>query len=222
MIMLLLWIFIVIMLLVVLSLILIPLLILRFLLTALGLLIFLPLFALSFYWLWGAAPQIEAWAAQQQQIVHAQELMAQFKSPKEVIEALKTRLKADPQSAKGWYLLGKLYLDQQNYAEASQAFARANELHPNKPEVMVALAQTLFFENNRLLDPKSTALLNEVLTLDPKNKDALNLLAIGAYNAGDYPTATRYWQELLPLLTEGSEEQNLVIEMLSQVKKKSP
>jgi len=46
----------------------------------------------------------------------------------QLITELQTHLQADPNSSKGWYLLGKLYLSQNRIHEANAAFAKAQAL----------------------------------------------------------------------------------------------
>lgn len=202
-------------------LVLLPLLIARFLFPFILFIILVPVFALAVYGYWGSSELITAWSKQQEQTAQVQTLMEEFKSPDEVINALKLRLQENPQSAKAWYLLGKLYLDQQNYPEAKKALAEADHLKPHKVEIMVAYAQALFFVNNRELNPSIMDLLTQVLEKDPQNMEALNLWAIGSYNAGDYEKAIHYWQQLLPLLSENTQEQSLLLQMINQAKKKA-
>ncbi len=46
----------------------------------------------------------------------------------QLISELQTHLQIDPNSSRGWYLLGKLYLSQGRVAEANAAFAKAETL----------------------------------------------------------------------------------------------
>ena len=46
----------------------------------------------------------------------------------QLIIEIQAHLKIDPNSSKGWYLLGKLYLSQNRIAEANAAFAKAHAL----------------------------------------------------------------------------------------------
>lgn len=46
----------------------------------------------------------------------------------QLITELQAHLQVDPNSSKGWYLLGKLYLSQNRITEANAAFAKAEAL----------------------------------------------------------------------------------------------
>lgn len=49
----------------------------------------------------------------------------------QLITEIQAHLQIDPNSSKGWYLLGKLYASQNRIAEANAAFAKAEELKKN-------------------------------------------------------------------------------------------
>ena len=198
----------------------IPLLIARLLLALVFLIIAVPAFVFVAYWYLGGAELVHELTNQRQQLIHVQAKMKEFNSPAQVITAMKAQLQAHPEDAKAWYLLGKLYLSQQDYVSAADALAKANHLEVDNPEFMTSYAEALFFLNNRSLSPQIAQLLNKVLAKDPNNIDALNLFAIGAYNAQEYRVAIRYWQHLLVLLSENSEEQKSVIEMIDRANKK--
>ncbi len=216
----LLWILIALMSLVAILVLIIPLLIARLLFSSLAILLLLPFFALWIYGHWGSAEALRELIQQQEQALQVKHFMTQFNSPQQVIEQLQQRLKAHPESAQGWYLLGKLYLDQQDYPQALSSLKRAHHLSPHQFEFMIAYAQALFFSKGRLLNLKAKALLEESLRVEPHNPDALNLLAMGAYNAGDYVNAIHYWEQLLPLLEPNSKEQKLVLELIAEAQKK--
>lgn len=58
----------------------------------------------------------------------AEALLASFKSPDDIIQQLRARLDHQPHSAKGWFLLGRLYAMQGRQAEAKAAFLEAKRL----------------------------------------------------------------------------------------------
>lgn len=60
----------------------------------------------------------------------------------QLIVQLKRHLENNP-DGHGWYLLGRLYLNKHQLQEALAAFIRANQLSPNKPEILSAYAQTI-------------------------------------------------------------------------------
>lgn len=52
-----------------------------------------------------------------------------------MITRIKQKLEANPNDAQGWFILGKLYLSQQNYPAAKTAFDKAHSLNPNDDQI---------------------------------------------------------------------------------------
>lgn len=97
--------------------------------------VLLPVFIVFFLLTWflyllvGGAYQVK----QYQSFQHAQQLKAELGSVNVIIQKMQQHLKAHP-DAKGWYLLGKLYLSQNQFAEAAIAFKQAQALDPKEAE----------------------------------------------------------------------------------------
>lgn len=141
----------------------------------------------------------------------AAELRQELGSPKKVIEKLQQRLAEDPASAQGWYLLGKLYFSQQDFTAAAKAYAKANVLKVNDPDIMVQYAQALYFAAQHKMDQKIAKLLTHVLQLQADNSLAINLLAIDAYQHQHYQQAIKQWQQLLNQYPPNSEDHQAVM-----------
>ncbi len=191
----------------------------RCLKTAIFISLVLPIFSLLVYKAIGDDSRLFEYLKERKQSSEVAKVLSQFKSPLEVIDQLKIRLEAHPDSAKGWYLLGRLYLDQQYYQKANLALKKANQLSPNDPVIMTAYAEALFFTHNRLLDSTSSILLQQVIKINSNDVDALNMLAIGAYNAGQYQQAIGYWEKILSLLSSESSEHKIILQMLAKAHK---
>ncbi len=159
------------------------------------------------------------WALKRESKIVKAEL-AKIKNPQQIINQLKNHLNLHPDSPKGWYLLGRLYLGEQQFAKARQAFWKAYHLKPEDVEYAVALAQASFFNNHRRLDPKSLGILKDVLKRQPNNTAALNLLAINAYLRKDYKRAVRYWEQMLPMFPSGSRDSMALLGMIARAQKR--
>lgn len=184
------------------------------LLTAAIIVAIVPVTAIILYSNFGAIHKVFEYEATQQ---HAAKVEAEIKklgSLDNIIATLRQRVEANP-DGKGWALLGRLYLKAQNFNEAVQAFRRADQLTPNQPEILVGYAQSLYFVGKQQATPDILTLLNRVLQLQPNQPDAINLLAIIAYQQHDYAKAIHYWEQLLPLLAPGSEDQNQLLQMIA-------
>jgi cytochrome c-type biogenesis protein CcmH len=178
------------------------------------LIVLLPCFAIVCYLHWGSSTQWLAYLEQQhnkQAVTKALQLLG---SPDQVIERLKTQLQDHP-DAKGWYLLGKLYLSQEQVPEAINAFAKANQLKPNDPQIMLALAEAQYLAQHRLT-PESKQLIDKVLIQQPENIEANNILAIAAYQQGNYEQAIERWEQLLNRFPAESEDGQKLLQAIAK------
>ena len=158
------------------------------------------------YWFWGA------WQAQANFIHHqereraAQAFVPMMKQPKMLMQTLTQHLAAHPKSARGWYLLGRLYASQHGWKKAGEAFAKAYELQPDNELIAVNYAQSLFNDSHPQSAVTARKILSATLSVYPEQADALLMLAIDAQRRHDYDLALRYWRRLLRLLPQSSPE----------------
>ncbi len=177
-----------------------------------------PSTALLLYFKWGDSAQVAQLLIAQQSALQEQQMRAQLGSPQQVILQLKQHLQINPDSAEGWYLLGRLYESQQQLNDASLAFAKALQLAPHNIDILLNYAETLALQNNEQITEQAANLLREVLILQPDNNDALNLIAIYAYQHKDYQTAIKNWEIILPRLTPNSADQQNVLQAIEKAR----
>lgn len=162
------------------------------------------------YWRWGAWPAWQNYVHQQANKQRIEAILATIKSPLELIDRLKARLNEDPKQARGWYLLGRLYASQGQWQKAAEAFSTAHQLSPDDESATVNYAQSLWELNHQHFEAQIQALLKALLQKNPKQPDALALLAIVAFKDHHYQQAIDYWQRLLHLAPEQSEEAEMI------------
>ena len=149
----------------------------------------------------------------------AQSVAEYRKSPQKLVMDLENHLREDPGSTKGWFLLGKLYLSLQQPEKAVPAFAKANELKPNTPMIMVKYAESLFVLHH-MLDAQSKALIHQALLLEPQNIDAYRLLTLDALKNHRDTEAIHYLQVLVSILPSDSEEQQKLLLLIEKIQKR--
>lgn len=157
------------------------------------------------YWHWGAWEDWDAFKQQQVKQQQVKAVLATIKSPDELIDKLKKRLDDSPESAHGWYLLGRLYASQNQWRQARDAFNKSRNLKPDE-QTEVNYLQSLWQINNQQFDGEIRTILQGLLQKNPQQPDALALLAMNAYLEKDYKTAIQNWQQLLDMAPEQSEE----------------
>ncbi|MDP3561018.1 MAG: hypothetical protein Q8R83_02420 [Legionellaceae bacterium] len=158
------------------------------------------------YWTWGGWSLWHSYHEDLSKQERAQAMLQTVKSPQQLINRLKAHIQQKPNSARGWYLLGRLYASQSQWHDAEDAFATAHQLKPEDVNITVNWAQSLFASSDELQHEKARKLLSDLLMRNSNQPDTLAMLAMDAYNRHDYQQAIEYWQRLLALLPAQSEE----------------
>lgn len=172
------------------------------------------------YLYWGSYWSWNDYIHTQQKNQLAQEMLKTFNSPQEIIDKLKAKLDESPQSAKGWYLLGKLYLNQQDVKNATIALAKAHQLQPDDEQYAVYYASRLWENNQRVFDGHIRAIFKKILSNNPNQPDALAMLAMDAYTSQQYHRAIGYWRKLLSLAPDNSEEARAIRQAIARAEEK--
>lgn len=111
----------------------------------------------------------------------------------QMTEKLAERLRAQPDDAEGWSMLGRSSMALGRHAEALQAYDRLRQLRPDDATAMADYADALAVKNGRQLDGEPMALINRALALEPDNLKALTLAGTAAFNRGDIALALQHW-----------------------------
>lgn len=159
------------------------------------------------YHYWGSGAD---WDHYQQQLAKQEQVQALLKSvdgsPQALIAKLRARLAGQPKSARGWYLLGRLYASQEDWQQAHDAYAKAHALAPANEQTTISYAQSLWQLNHRQFDDTIRELFKSVLQKNANQPDALAMLAMDAFVGHAYQQAIDYWQHLLTIIPPQSED----------------
>ena len=98
----------------------------------------LPFLALGLYLHWGASDKVAL----------AREFATAPHSMEEMTTRLERAVQAQPDSAEGWYFLGRTYMTQNRAGDAAKAFEQAARLSGRQPEVLGQRRQ------ERILEPQ--------------------------------------------------------------------
>jgi cytochrome c-type biogenesis protein CcmH len=122
------------------------------------------------------------------------------KNIEEMTERLEASVQSNPQSAEGWYFLGRTYMAQERAADAAKAFEQAVKIAGRAPELLGQWAQALYFSSDKQWSEQLQALTDEALKADPNEATSLGLLGIAAFESGNFAQAIEQWQKLVALL----------------------
>lgn len=126
-------------------------------------------------------------------------------SMEELLARLEQRLQEEPDNVEGWFILGRSYMAQDQYAEAVRAMEQTYRLAPDNPNVLVSLADALAMNADGKLSGRPEELLQKALELDQQSSTALWLLGMVRMEQQAYAGAIEYWQRAIPLLQDDAD-----------------
>jgi len=156
----------------------------------------IPLLASSVYFTLGNVAAI----SHSEEMAKANPQTATAEDINKMVEGLAERLKASPDDANGWLMLGRSYQQLQQFPKAVNAFANAYRLLGDQVEVMLQYAEAIAFANDKSLNGKPSELINKALTLEPENLNALWLGGMMKAQQNDRQGAIILWRKLASLL----------------------
>ena len=139
-----------------------------------------------------------------------------------MVEGLAEKMKANPDDAQGWLMLGRSYKVLEQHGKAVDAFAHAYQLLGDQAEIMLLYADALAFVNDKNMTGKPAELVFKALALEPDNMNALWLGGMAKAQQGDTATAITLWKKLEALLPPGSESQQEIQGLLAKVESAAP
>ncbi len=124
----------------------------------------------------------------------------------ELIARLEQRLEQQPDDAEGWMMLGRTYYATGSPERAQSALARAYELAPDDPMIVLAYAESIAVNNENRLEGRPATLISEALALEPDNTMARWLAGMVAFQRGQFRSAATTWRKLLDKVEPDSED----------------
>jgi cytochrome c-type biogenesis protein CcmH len=134
-----------------------------------------------------------------------------------MVDTLAARLKQRPDDADGWVLLGRSYQALERFPESADAYAHANALVKDDPNLLADYADVLAMTQDRRLSGKPAELIDRALAIDPRHKKALALAATVALESRDFAKSLAYWQRLATELPAGSDEARQVADVIAEI-----
>ncbi|MBS0451229.1 MAG: c-type cytochrome biogenesis protein CcmI [Proteobacteria bacterium] len=139
-----------------------------------------------------------------------------------LVNQLAQRLRAQPDDAEGWYMLGRSYAALERPADAAVAYAKAVELVPDEAMVRADYADVLASVNGGSLQGPAQVQIDRALALDPDQPKALALAASAAMERGDKAQAVVHWEHLLALLPPQSQTAARIAASLAEARGETP
>ena len=114
-----------------------------------------------------------------------------------MISGLEGKLKANPNDANGWRMLGWAFFESGKYAEAATAYARATQLEPKKSDYWSSLGEARVLAGPGQVTADAKAAFDQAIALDPKDPRSRYFLAVEKDMSGNHKGAIDDWLALL-------------------------
>ncbi len=157
---------------------------------AIGLMLFVPAFSLSFY-VWQGEPNLPDQPMVQRLAKPVEELPFS-----EIMSRIEQRLKEEPEDVQGWTLIAPLYMQTGRYQEAITAYGTVMQLEGRNANSLAGIAEALTLASGGQVLPGGRQALNAALALEPKNHRARFYLALADAQEGKLQSALAQWQAL--------------------------
>jgi cytochrome c-type biogenesis protein CcmH len=181
---------------------------------AIGLVLLLPITALFLYALLGKP---EALDPSRTQAPAAQAAMTPEQID-EMVARLAARMESNPDDMQGWLMLARSYKSLGRYDDAIKAFAKAEKVINDEPDLLASYAETIAMASGEGLAGKPRQLVERALKIDAKHAHSLFLAGAAAMQAKDAKQAIAYWEALLPQVEPGSELDQMLRSGIEQMK----
>jgi cytochrome c-type biogenesis protein CcmH len=135
----------------------------------------------------GTAPQGQGGASSQ----------AEAGSLSEMEQRLAAQLAEEPADLRGWLLLGRTRMQQQDYAGAQEAFANAHDLRPDAPRIAAAYGEALVMANQGTVTPKAQDLFEAAREGLPEDAQTNYYLALADFQQGAAREALDRWKAMV-------------------------
>jgi len=136
----------------------------------------------------------------------------------ELIAKVEARLRENPDEGEGWDVIAPVYMRQQRYAEAADAYARAGRLLGETPKRLAGLGEALIMASNGLVGEEARRAYEKLLAADPQRIEARFWLAVAKEQDGDTAAAIEDLSNLIDEAPPDAAWKGFVEERLAALK----
>ncbi len=133
---------------------------------------------------------------------------------------LRTKLANSGDDAVAWMLLGRVAMSLNDFEMAMQAFDKALAMQPDNSNVKVSYAQALLVEGSENAMNRAARMLSQVLKREPRNIDAISLLALIAYERQDWKESKAAFEVLLASMTQDDPRYAMIRQRIAELNEK--
>ena len=115
----------------------------------------------------------------------------------ELVAQVEARLRQRPEDGQGWDVIAPVYLRQERYQEAAQAFGNAIRLLGESTKRLAGFAEATVLANNGIVTEQARQAYEKILRLEPGRVEPRFWLALAAEQDGDLARAAQGYQSML-------------------------
>jgi len=135
-----------------------------------------------------------------------------------LIAAIESRSSQRPDNLHYSALLGRFYMGQQDYQQASEIYRDLATAAPGDAQALAYAAQAEFLAAGRVLSDESRLLAEQALAVDPHQRTALGLLGMASFEQGQFRAAIEYWERLLVTEPAGSDSASMIASVIERAR----
>lgn len=143
-----------------------------------------------------------------------------------MVTSLENKLKENPENIQGWDMLGRSYAVMKRFPDAVIAYKKAYELSKKSqtsvPELEINYVEVLMQTGGQQNYQTAQSILNDMLSTNPNDGNALWFMGFLDYEAGNTVLAFERWTRLKNLLPPNSEQVQIVDTYLSRLRNELP
>jgi cytochrome c-type biogenesis protein CcmH len=180
--------------------------------------VLLPIVALlasGLYYVLGAAPDVLI-----TQRLHAMQDNTAPAQMRDLIHDVETRSAQRPDNLHYLALLGRYYMNEQDYQEATQTYDALVAEVPEDAQALAYAAQAEYLAAGRTLGDRARLRAEQALAADPHQRTALGLLGMASFEQQQYRAAVEYWQRLQAMEPPDSESGQMIAQVIETARQR--
>lgn len=119
------------------------------------------------------------------------------------IEKLQQHIESNPEDSEAWYNLGQTYVAVGGFDEAVAAFTQVIKIEGEHADILGAIAQALYYQNDQRISTKVQEYIDKSLALDINDASTNILLGMHNFISENYQLAITHWQRVIDVNNQG-------------------
>jgi cytochrome c-type biogenesis protein CcmH len=173
------------------------------------------LLASALYYVLGAAPDVLI-----TQRLHAMQDNTAPAEMRDLIHAVETRSAQRPDNLHYLALLGRYYMGEEDYQQATQTYDVLVAAVPEDAQALAYAAQAEYLAAGRTLGDRARLRAEQALAADPHQRTALGLLGMASFEQQQYRAAIEYWQRLQAMEPPDSESGQMIAQVIETARQR--